>query len=196
MKILLISLLILVSNDSIDLSPQSVYEYCVEQDIQHPEIVTAQAIQESGWFKCTHCSLNKNNIFKVPDNYFENFPDRLQKRIEETEQQKKVPVIRLRTIINIAAAPVIFIFVIYGITKLNDSTTSADQLLSEISTEDLVDFLVESEMSTDEFLESLDMSIIASTEDPISDEFIPSDPLDEDTIDELLDEYEIEMQYL
>jgi hypothetical protein len=63
MKILLISLLILVSNDSIDLSPQSVYEYCVEQDIQHPEIVTAQAIQESGWFKCTHCSLNKNNIF-------------------------------------------------------------------------------------------------------------------------------------
>jgi hypothetical protein len=140
--------------------------------------------------------LNKDNIFKVPDNYFENFPDRLQKRIEETEQQKKVPVIRLRTIINIAAAAVILIFAIYGFTKLNDNSTSADQLLSEISTEDLVDFLVESEMTTDEFLESLDMSIIASTEDPISDEFIPSEPLDQETIDELLDEYEIEMQYL
>jgi uncharacterized FlgJ-related protein len=63
MKILLISLVMLLSNDTVDLSPQSVYEYCVEQDIQHPEIVTAQAIQESGWFKCTHCSLNKNNIF-------------------------------------------------------------------------------------------------------------------------------------
>jgi hypothetical protein len=140
--------------------------------------------------------INKDNIFKVPDNYFENFPERLKKRIEETEQQKKVPVIRLRSIINIAAAAVILIFAIYGITKINDNTPSVDQILSEISSEELVNYLVESDMSTDEFLESLDMSIIASTEDPITDEFIPSDPLDEKTIDELLDEYEIEMQYL
>jgi hypothetical protein len=140
--------------------------------------------------------INKDNIFKVPDNYFENFPERLKKRIEETEQQKKVPVIRLRSIINIAAAAVILVFAIYGITKINDNTPSVDQILSEISSEELVNYLVESDMSTDEFLESLHMSIIASTEDPITDEFIPSDPLDEKTIDELLDEYEIEMQYL
>lgn len=140
--------------------------------------------------------LNKDNIFKVPDNYFEDFPDRLRKRIKETEQPKKVPVIRLRTIINIAAAAAILIFAIYGITKINNNTTSVDQLLSEISSEELVNYLVESEMSTDEFLENLDMSMITSTEDPISDEFIPSEPLDEETIDELLDEYEIEMQYL
>lgn len=140
--------------------------------------------------------INKDNIFKVPDNYFENFPERLQKRIEETEQQKKTPVIRLRPIINIAAAAVILMFVVYGITQINDNSTSIDQILSEISSEDLVNYLVESDMSTDEFLESLDMSVIASTEDPITDEFIPSDPLDEETIDELLDEYEIEMQYL
>ncbi len=140
--------------------------------------------------------INKDNIFKVPDNYFENFPERLQKRIEETEQQKKTPVIRLRTIINVAAAAIILMFVIYGITQINDNSTSVDQILSEISSDDLVNYLVESDMSTDEFLESLDMSVIASTEDPITEEFIPSDPLDEETIDELLDEYEIEMQYL
>ena len=140
--------------------------------------------------------INKDNIFKVPDNYFENFPERLQNKIDETKQQKKVPVIRLRSIINMAAAAVILIFAIYGITRVNDKSASVDQILSEISSEELVNYLVESDMSTDEFLESLDMSVIASTEDPITDEFIPSDPLDEETIDELLDEYEIEMQYL
>jgi hypothetical protein len=140
--------------------------------------------------------INKDNIFKVPDNYFENFPERLQKRIEETEQQKKTPVIRLRTIINVAAAAIILMFIIYGITQINDNSTSVDQILSEISSDDLVNYLVESDMSTDEFLENLDMSVLASTEDPIIEEFIPSDPLDEETIDELLDEYEIEMQYL
>ena len=139
---------------------------------------------------------NKDNIFKVPDNYFENFPDRLQKRIEEREKHKKVPVIRLRSIINIAAAAAILIFAIYGITKINDNKTSVDQILSEINSEELVNYLVESEISTDEFLESLDLSIIASSEDPISDEFIPSEPLDDETIDDLLDEYEIEMKYL
>lgn len=140
--------------------------------------------------------LNKDNIFKVPDNYFENFPDRLKKRIEEREKHKKVPMIRLRTIIHMAAAAVILIFAIYGITSINKNNPSIDQLLSEISSEELVNYLLESEISTDEFLESLDASIIASTEDPISDEFIPYEPLDEETIDDLLDEYEIEMQYL
>jgi hypothetical protein len=96
----------------------------------------------------------------------------------------------------VAAAAIILMFVIYGITLINDNSTSADQILSEISSEDLVNYLVESDMSTDEFLENLDMSVLASTEDPIIEEFIPSDPLDEETIDELLDEYEIEMQYL
>lgn len=140
--------------------------------------------------------INKDNIYKVPDNYFENFPERLQKRIEESEQQKKVPVIRLRQIINIAAAAVILVFAIYGITKINDNSVSVDQILSEISSEELVNYLLESDMTTDEFLESLDMSVIASKNDPITDEIIPSDPFDEETIDELLDEYEIEMQYL
>ena len=140
--------------------------------------------------------LNKDNIFKVPDNYFENFPDRLQKRIEDEERQKKVPVIRLRKVIRMAAAAAILIFAIYGINKINDNTTSVDEILSGISTEELVNYLVESEISTDEFLESLDVSILTSTEDPVSDEFVPSEPIDEETIDELLDEYEIEMQYL
>lgn len=51
----------LTSNDRP--TPNEVYNYCIEQDIQHPEIVTAQAIWETGWFKCTDCSLNKNNLF-------------------------------------------------------------------------------------------------------------------------------------
>ena len=140
--------------------------------------------------------INKDNIFKVPDNYFENFPERVRKRIEEEDQQKKVPVIRLRPIINMAAAAVILIFAIYGITSINNNPDSVDQILSEISSEELVNYLLESDMSTDEFLESLDMSVIASKDDPITDDIIPQNPLDEETIDELLDEYEIEMQYL
>jgi len=31
--------------------------------VQHADIVLRQAILETGWFKCTECSLSRNNIF-------------------------------------------------------------------------------------------------------------------------------------
>jgi len=44
-------------------TPEAVYDYCIEQGIQEPEVVTAQAILETGWFDCEYCSLDGNNIF-------------------------------------------------------------------------------------------------------------------------------------
>ena len=34
-----------------------------EEGVKHADIVLRQAILETGWFKCTSCSLSKNNIF-------------------------------------------------------------------------------------------------------------------------------------
>jgi len=62
MKVLMMILLI-SSISSEELTPENVYNYCIEKEIQHPEIVTAQAIWETGWFTCTDCSLDKNNLF-------------------------------------------------------------------------------------------------------------------------------------
>lgn len=139
--------------------------------------------------------IHKENIFKVPDNYFEDFPGRLQKRIEAEETGRKTPVFRLRTLINIAAAAAVLIFIVYGITRVN-RVSSVDRLLSDISTEELINYLLESDISTEELLEDLDMSIIAYSEDPMNDELLSPDSVDDDTLDELLDEYEIEMEYL
>jgi hypothetical protein len=140
--------------------------------------------------------INKDNIFKVPDNYFEEFPDRLQQRIAESEKSKATPVIPIKRFIQVAAAAVILFFAIYGIMQVNNQPASIDQILSDISTEELIDYLVESDISTEELLADLDISILTSDEDPIEDEVIPTEPIDEMIIDEILDEYEIEMQYL
>ena len=62
MKIITL-LLVLTSITSWSITPEEVYAECVNQGIEHPHIVTAQAIQETGWFKCTNCSMRVNNIF-------------------------------------------------------------------------------------------------------------------------------------
>ena len=40
-----------------------VTKYIKSKDIKYEEIVIKQAIKETGWFKCTNCSLSRNNIF-------------------------------------------------------------------------------------------------------------------------------------
>ena len=45
------------------LSASVVYQHCVDQEIKFPEIVTAQAVAETGWFECKDCALRDNNLF-------------------------------------------------------------------------------------------------------------------------------------
>jgi len=46
-----------------ELTVDNVKEAIIEAGIQYPEIVLKQAILETGWLKCTNCSLTRNNIF-------------------------------------------------------------------------------------------------------------------------------------
>ena len=42
---------------------EEVYKELVKQGVKCPEIVLAQSILETGWYKCTDCSRDVNNIF-------------------------------------------------------------------------------------------------------------------------------------
>lgn len=45
------------------ITPIKVYNELVEQGVEHPEVVLRQSILETGWFGCTECSLDYNNLF-------------------------------------------------------------------------------------------------------------------------------------
>jgi len=45
------------------LTVDNLREALENEGVQHAEIVLRQAILETGWFKCTSCSLSRNNIF-------------------------------------------------------------------------------------------------------------------------------------
>ena len=44
-------------------TPETVLAELKKQNVKHPEIVLAQSIEETGWYKCKNCSMSKNNIF-------------------------------------------------------------------------------------------------------------------------------------
>jgi len=45
------------------LTPDNLLEELKFNKVEHPEIVLRQSIMESGWFKCTSCSMRYNNPF-------------------------------------------------------------------------------------------------------------------------------------
>ena len=44
-------------------TPERVLAELKKQNVLFPKIVLAQSIEETGWYKCTNCSMDKNNIF-------------------------------------------------------------------------------------------------------------------------------------
>jgi hypothetical protein len=61
MKTLLITLLIFTSVKAQTIN--EVWNYAHSIGIQQDHIVVAQSILETGWYKCTDCSLDHNNLF-------------------------------------------------------------------------------------------------------------------------------------
>tara|TARA_R110002020_G_scaffold148779_1_gene324811 strand:+ start:4825 stop:5223 length:399 start_codon:yes stop_codon:yes gene_type:complete len=45
------------------ITKEDVRKEIIKNKILFPEIVLAQSILETGWYKCKNCSLRKNNIF-------------------------------------------------------------------------------------------------------------------------------------
>ena len=44
-----------------------VYKELISQEVKCPELVLAQSILETGWYECTNCSMDVNNIFGLWD---------------------------------------------------------------------------------------------------------------------------------
>ena len=112
----------------------------------------------------------KNDSFKIPEDYFETFSDKLMNRIDEIEKGKKVNwSIPLKTWISVAAA-VLIGFVIFKIgfveqpgnrnISVNQYESVFDPALSELSDLDLMEYIANNkEIKIDGLDEDLTMGL-------------------------------------
>lgn len=125
----------------------------------------------------------KKDVFKVPEGYFENLPSIIQARV--TGQKKERAFLPSFSYALRYALPVVILGAI-GYFWFNPAQPkTAESILATIETEDLVAYLTETEMTTDELLESVQLD--ANDVDQIEDEIYGEQLTDED-LDEILDE--------
>lgn len=131
----------------------------------------------------------KKNIYKVPDGYFDNLPTIIQARVAE-ESTAKAPSFAYRMRYAIPAIAMAILGVVWVFYNNNQETMSAEELLASVDTPDLVAYLAESEMTTDELLET-----VSFTQEDVSE--IERDvydiEIDQDELDELINEYQLDL---
>ena len=100
----------------------------------------------------------KNDLFKVPEGYFETLPGRIQARVSNGSYQPERSFVfsyRLQYIV-----PVILIAITLGIFWYSgtDKHQDTEVLLSSVSTDDLVAYLSDSELTTEDLLENVEFN--------------------------------------
>ncbi len=101
--------------------------------------------------------LDKKVVYTVPDNYFNQLPGIIQSRVTESANSIKPAVswsFGLKYALPIAA---MFIMVIYLVISYQPKPIDVQAMLDEVSTEELIAYLEESELSTDELLSIIDL---------------------------------------
>ena len=142
-------------------------------------------------------NIKKKNIYTVPDNYFEQLPMRIQVRVNE-----KKPVLGLSLSWGLAlkvafpAIAVVLIVFYFGIYS-NNSQLSPDEILAQVSTEDLIAYIQTTDITTDEIIEEIDLTGIEfefseAEQDPIMQDM----ELNQENIDALINEFGIDDELL
>ena len=126
----------------------------------------------------------KKEVFKVPDGYFENLPNTIQSRVASKKGEKAfLPgfTMALRY-----ALPIVVLGVVGYLwlgPKPEQQTT--ESILATIETQDLVAYLNETDLTTEELLESVELD--ASDVDELESE-IYGEELSGPNLEEILDE--------
>lgn len=132
--------------------------------------------------------IEKKQIFTVPDGYFDTLPLAIQERVAQKRSINwfSIPVLRL-------ALPVVALLAV-GIVwfKPFSSSPSIEEELSMLNESDLIAYLNESDLASDELENAFDLSSeeVGNLEQQVFESLQYSDSL----LDNLIDEYTIETE--
>ena len=127
----------------------------------------------------------KKQIFEVPEGYFEKLPAIIQTRVTQEAQEygwRHYP----RGLRLAIPAVIVLVAGIFWVTRLQNDT-SAENIIASVETEDLVVYLSEADVSTEELLEN----VILDTQDAMSIEAsVYEFPLSDAEYEDILNEIE------
>ena len=137
--------------------------------------------------------IDKKNIYKVPERYFDELPMKIQAKIEKQSATREHALNwNLWWKIAVPAMAVVLFFVLIK-TPETARPQTPEELLAQVSANDVIAYLELTDISTDEILEEID---IAAIEMDFAEDPIMGLQFEDDDIELLLDDYGIDEETL
>ena len=135
-------------------------------------------------------NISKKDAFSVPDGYFDKLPTIIQTRaIESTKKREAFKAVGLLKI----AIPSLLILIVagyFGYKNQNDTekrNSKIELMLSEVSTIEMVNYLDETDLSSDDFLE-----LVSFEGEQIDDFSYELETISDEELELLINDFEIE----
>jgi len=135
--------------------------------------------------------IKHNAPFKAPDGYFEGLAHKIQGKAINQEKRWGFDFIPLSVRVAVPA----FVIVLFAVVlwPTTSPSVSAEEILSEVSTEAIIDYLYTSDITSDELMENYDFEEATENE---QDLLLNDDNIDSAELERLLQDYEITGEYL
>lgn len=128
----------------------------------------------------------KNQFFEVPEGYFEKLPGIIQSRVTQHQEKRAWWPAYTYGLRYALPAVTLLVAIIFWFNRPG-TEANAENILASIQTEDLITYLNEGDLTTDELLEDVELS----SEDVSSiEESVYSSQFNESDIEEILNEIE------
>ena len=131
----------------------------------------------------------RKNLFEAPSGYFETLPTIIQAKVIQQAKGRpfKIPAfayVKLALPVMILTVGLIWYF------NINNKPISTDELLASIDSEELIEYLNETDISHEDFVESLDYTNVNADSLYFNELNLP---IDENDITNVLSEFETEL---
>jgi hypothetical protein len=123
----------------------------------------------------------KNHPFEVPDGYFDQLPGKIMSRIEGKKVRESNPYVRFSLQYALPAMVLVVAALFYFKPK---ATVSPENMLASISTEELVLYLEQTDITTDELLDEIEFD--KESVEAIENEVYGTLDLSDEVLDALL----------
>ena len=137
--------------------------------------------------KRTVDDIEHKHPFTVPDGYFEGLTSKVQERIATSEKQ---PLFRPVLILKWSIVPLLILITVLGYLRISSPSVQPD-FLADVSNEEIIDYLELTGIDETELIALLDHNELHLT-------VVPLDQLDLDeaNLEELIDEFNLDSDYL
>ena len=135
--------------------------------------------------------IEKRQVFnKPPDGYFDKLPAIIQSKTSGVKSTRRVYWV---TLLKLAPAAALLVLIVFysGLLKDQEVVPQFEQILAEVSNEDIIWYLEELDLTNDEILEAVDVTALSMDINDLRDPLLEPLDIEDEALIELFDDMDL-----